>query len=352
MDALLKQLSCLDELELLGKRYFKAHGKRLTYAQYLLLTRYAKTDLPSLDTIDSPAFDAKCKKLEEHLISQYRTQGLSDQDFIRPENNIEIEKLLRYVDIPSHSHGFMELVFVFSGTCYHTVGEHCFEQGAGSFTMVNSFINHKLLASEDCLCLTIKIRIDTFLNFHIPNMPYFAIPISFECGEDSYMRDILLRIYDQQNNQACYHDELIALLVQTLLIYCMQNYRDTLKFLYTSTPIQGKMLEICNYMFENYQNITLRSLAKHFGYSEPYLCKLFRSNFHESFSMILRNFKLDRAQKLLQGTNMKLNDICDYIGYSDTTQFIRDYRKRFDITPARHRKLLQNNSLERTAHIP
>ncbi|MBQ2666992.1 MAG: helix-turn-helix domain-containing protein, partial [Clostridia bacterium] len=50
------------------------------------------------------------------------------------------------------------------------------------------------------------------------------------------------------------------------------------------------------------------------------------------------NFKLDRAQKLLQTTDMKLDDICDAIGYSDTTQFIRDFKKKYEITPAKYRK--------------
>lgn len=339
------QLSRLNELEALGKRYAAKYGKHLNYTQYLLLTRYAKGDLPSLELIHSPSFEAECKKLEQNFISQYRKDGLSEQDFIRTDCGIEIEKLLRYVDIPPHSHGFMELVFVFSGTCSHTVGEHCFEQGPGSFTIVNALTRHELCPSEDCLCLTIKIRAETFLNFHIPNMPYFAIPICFDCGNDVFMRDTLLRIYDQQENKRCYHNEVISLLLQTLLVYCMQNYRDTLTFLYSGPRLQGKMLDICNYMFENYQNITLRGLAQHFGYSEPYLCKLFKSSVGESFSVILRNFKLDRAQKLLQTTDMKLDDICDSVGYSDTTQFIRDYKKRYAITPAKYRKqFLQEQS--------
>lgn len=338
LDQLLEKLTALNTLETLGKKYYLTYGKCLNYSQYLLLTRYAKGYYPPLEVISSPGFEAESQKVKQQFIAQYRQEGLSEQDFIQPDCDIEIEKLYRFVDIPSHAHNFLELVFVFSGTCYHTVGNHIFKQGPGSFTIVNSFINHELQASEDCLCLTVKVRIDTFLNFHIPNMPYFSIPICFECGDDRFMRETLLRIYDQQENAGCYHDEIISLLLRTLLIYCMQNYRDTLSFLYTSTPMKGKMLEICNYMFENYQNITLRGLSQHFGYSESYLCKLFRDNFQQSFSEILRSFKLDRAQKLLQTTNLKLNDICESIGYSDTTQFIRDFKKQYGITPAKYRR--------------
>lgn len=101
------------------------------------------------------------------------------------------------------------------------------------------------------------------------------------------------------------------------------------------------MLEIMNYIFENYQNITLRGLAQHFGYSKPYLCKLFREKSGLTLTQILREFKLKQAKKLLQSTDQKLNEICDTIGYSDTTQFIRDFKQQYGNTPAKYRKAFQ-----------
>jgi len=337
-DRLMEQLIQLNPLERKAKEYHDACGKDLEYGKYILLTRYAVKDLPSLAFICSPAFDAESKKLALQFASQYRKGGLTNSDFINKDCEIEVEQLLRYVDIPKHHHEFIEMVYVLSGTCYHTILDNTYEQKQGSLTFIVSHTTHELHASPDCLCLTAKIRTDTFLNFHIPNMPYFATPICFDCGEDLFMRDTLLAIYQQQENNACYHDEIISHLFQAMLTYCMQNYRDTLTFLYSGTPLQGKMLEIVNYMFENYQTITLKSLSQHFGYSESYLCRLLKSSAEKSFSTIMREFKLNRAQKLLQTTNLKLDDICESIGYSDTTQFIRDFKKQYGITPAKYRK--------------
>ena len=340
---ILEKLTQLEPIEQLGKQYFQRFGQPLSYSQFLVLIESTKSSLPSLNDIQSPTFEAKCKKLEQDFASQYRRSGLRAQDFIRADRNIEIEKLPRYVHIPAHKHDFIELAFVFSGTCTHTVGEQSFQQGAGTFTIINSFIGHELIATSNCLCLTTKVRIETFQNFRIPNLTFFAIPVSFDCGYDTFMRETLLTIYEQQMNEACYHDEIISLLLQSVLIYCMQNYRDTVKFLYAGTKLEGRMLEIMNYMFENYQNITLRGLAHHFGYSEPYLCKLFREKANSTFTKILREFKLKQAKKLLQTTDKKLNEICDYIGYSDTTQFIRDFKQQYGSTPAKYRKLFLEN---------
>ena len=37
---------------------------------------------------------------------------------------------------------------------------------------------------------------DTFRAFHIPNLPLLAVPVSFDCGDDAFMRDMLLTIYE------------------------------------------------------------------------------------------------------------------------------------------------------------
>ena len=340
---ILEKLTRLEPLEQLGKQYQQRFGKALSYSQFLVLREVSRFRVPTLNEIQSPAFEAKCRTLEQEYASQYRQSGLRAQDFIRADRNIEMEKLFRYVHIPAHRHDFVELVFVFSGTCTHTVEGQSFQQGAGSFTIVNSFTSHELIAAPECLCLTTKVRMDTFREFHIPNLPLLAVPVCFDCGDDAFMRDMLLTIYEQQTNEACYHDEIVSLLLQSVLIYCMQNFRDTVKFLYAGTRLEGRMLEIMNYMFENYQNVTLRGLAHHFGYSEPYLCKLFREETGSTFTQILRDFKLKQAKKLLQTTDKKLNEICDTIGYSDTTQFIRDFKQQYGNTPAKYRKAFQEN---------
>lgn len=339
----LENLTQLEPLEQLGKQYYERFGKPLSHSQLLVLMESSKFSFPSLAEMQSPAFEAKCRKLEQDYASQYRQSGLRAQDFIRADRNIEIEKLPHYVHIPAHKHDFVELVFVFSGTCTHTVEGQSFQQGAGTFTIVNSFTRHALAAAPDCLCLTTKVRIETFRGFHVPNLPLLAVPVSFDCGDDAFMRDMLLTIYEQQTNEACYHDEIMSLLLQSVLVYCMQNFRDTVKFLYAGTKLEGRMLEIMNYIFENYQNMTLRGLAQHFGYSEPYLCKLFREKSGLTFTQILREFKLKQAKKLLQTTDQKLNEICDSIGYSDTTQFIRDFKQQYGNTPAKYRKAFQEN---------
>ena len=150
-DKLMEQLIQLNPLEKKAKEYYDACGKDLEYGKYILLTRYAVNDLPSLSFICSPAFEAESKKLALQFASQYRKGGLTNSDFINQDCEIEIEQLLRYVDIPKHQHEFIEMVYVLSGTCYHTILDNTYAQKQGSLTFIVSHTTHELHASPDCL---------------------------------------------------------------------------------------------------------------------------------------------------------------------------------------------------------
>lgn len=344
-NTLYEKLMKLERLEELGKHYFETYGAKLTYSQYLYLKKHFHIQLGITDLFTLSAI-AEQKQIESDIHSMAGDNGLNAQFFLTDGNNIEIEKTLRYVDIPKHCHQFIECIYIMQGDCEHTINNNTFHQTTGCFTILTSNDEHYLNVNSNCLCLGIKIRSDTFVNLKVPNLPLFAIPLCFQCENDEFVQHLILDIYSQQAEQLLYHESIIHMLFQTLLTRCMQSHQDTMQFLFTGSRIRGKMLEITNYMFENYQTITLRALAEHFHYSEAYLSNLIHEQSGYTFSTILSSFKIEQATSLLQTTNLKLNDICESIGYKDTTQFIRDFKKRYEITPAKYRKQFILNQIK------
>lgn len=327
----------LDRFEQLGQKYYDTYGENLSFSQYLYLQKHSHLRLGIADLFTFSAI-AEQRQIAEEIHSKRDESGLTEEYFLAASNNIEIEKTLRYVDIPKHRHQFVECVYIMTGSCEHTINNTTFHQTAGSFTILTANAEHHLNAGSDCLCLGIKIRKDIFLKLDIPNLPLFAVPLCFQCKDDTLIRELILDIYTQQLEKLSYHEAIIDQLCQIILTRCMQAHRDTMQYLYTGARIQSKMLELFSYMYENYQTITLHALAEHFHYSDSYLSNLIHENSGETFSQILSAFKMEQAASLLQTTDLKLNDICDSIGYKDTTQFIRDFKKRYDITPAKYRK--------------
>lgn len=335
--ALWERLDRLEKSEQFGKRYYETYGENIYYTQYLYLLKYDFEEIP-LERLKSHSARKEQEELEEMLLARRKEDRLSEDYFFPEGVNVEVEKTLRYIDIPAHSHDFVECVCVLKGTCRHTVGGRIFYQEAGQFFYLPSGTVHETAPEPDCFCLTLKVRKTTFLTFHLPNLPLFSSPVSFTFGDDPAVRETMLLIYAQQESRKAYSDLLMDNLFQTLLIYLMQNYMDTLTYLTLDAPAQKELLAILNYMFENYQVVTLRGLAEQFHYSESYLSNLFHKNFGETFTQVLRRYKMERAEELLRTTNLKLNDICDAVGYKDTTQFIRNFKEQYSATPGQYRK--------------
>lgn len=341
IDSILQSLITLNASERIGKQYNETYNEYLNHAQYL----YINT-LPSKHISLSNLLTAKAVTAQNKLALQFKTlygeQGLAEEDFFHSDSNIEVEKLYRYIHIPEHKHRFIECSYVLSGTCKHIINGNEHLNTAGTFTIILPGVSHELVPVDDSLCLTIKIRDDFFPQLHVPNLPSFVYPLSFSCSDDMFISNLLLAMYQQQNQKATYYDQIIRDLFQVLLTYIMQNYKDSMQILFSEYSDDPTMIQVLNYTYENYQTITLHALASHFHFNDAYLSNRIHKEFHKPFSKILREFKLKQAVELLQSTNLKLDNICSEIGYKDCRQFIRNFKEQYGITPAKYRKQIQH----------
>lgn len=326
----------LDPYETLGKEYFEKYGEPFNYAQLI----YAVHHSPSVSTLSGIlAPSAAAEQLELRRKFQEQFSGvLTEEYFIQGDRNIEVDKLLRYIDIPAHKHDFVECAFVLRGTCVHMIGDYPYTHEAGGCAMIPAWVEHHLQPSPDCVCLTIKVRYSTFNRMDIPSLPLFVYPLGFQCGKDDFTHHLLLSIYEQQESRKLYSEQIMEQQFQLLLTYIMQNYRDTLRYLVARAVHDVQVLEILNYSFENYQTITLHALAEHFHFNPSYLSNYIHQQTGQTFTEMLKELKLKQIAKLLLETKMPLNDICSAVGYKDTSQFIRNFKEMYGTTPIRYRR--------------
>lgn len=333
-DQQLHSLSQLDHYEQIGREHYVSTGKYLSHGQYLYLLR----KLVPYSQLMTGSATREQKELETHFHKQYGESGLPEDLFISEGRNVEIEKLPRYISIPKHKHQFLECAYVLSGSCIHIVNGREYLQNAGDFVAITNGTPHELRPSGDSLCLTVKVRSPVFQEMLVPNIAHFVCPIMMHCGEDTFIIRTLLSLMDQQECRLPYSDRLADLLFETLIVYIMQNYWDTVHYLITDPLKEGRLIEMINYMLENSQAITLRGLAEHFHFNESYLSNLFKQEVGVSFSALIKEYRLSQAAKLLQETSMDLSAVCDAVGYKDTTQFIRSFKDRYGTTPGKYRK--------------
>lgn len=348
-----EKLLALDPYETLARKHFTDTGEMLDYTYLFYLPKYIHEEDP-LAAMSTASARSEQAQMKEQFRQNYRTEGLSEQDFFGNYKDIEMKTLTRYFHIPTHKHTFIELVYVVSGTCTHSIGEFHTTHVAGDFVVVPPGVTHELLPVDDCVCVTTQMRKSTFLDAfsdilqgnsllssyfsQVLNLPYYHCALSFHCGDDDFIRHTLLSAYEQQEQEGSYSDPIIKALWQVLFCYLLQAYQDTVEFLVSDSVQRGKMVEILNYIFENYQNITLSGAAQHFFFSVPYFSTLIHTQTGKTFSELIKSYKLQRAAELLVQSNLKLDLVCDEVGYKNTAQFIRSFKQAYCCTPGQYRQ--------------
>ena len=86
---------------------------------------------------------------------------------------------------------------------------------------------------------------------------------------------------------------------------------------------------VMKYIGDNFsRQLTLSSVGREMGISQPYLSKLLRKYGDESFTVCLTRLRMERAKELMSAPGQKLyiRDIAEQVGYRDQFYFSRMFR--------------------------
>ena len=92
--------------------------------------------------------------------------------------------------------------------------------------------------------------------------------------------------------------------------------------------------KIRRYVADNIgKDISLESMAQMLEMHPNYLSTFFKQKMGISFRDYLKRTRMEKAQELMKTTNLKLYQIAEMVGYSDSAHFSRTYRQVFGINP-------------------
>lgn len=93
-------------------------------------------------------------------------------------------------------------------------------------------------------------------------------------------------------------------------------------------------------MIHEYYNtgITLDEISSKLNITPEYLGTKFRTETGVTFSTYMRDYRMTKAKELLLGTNLKLYEIADQVGYNDPKYFSRVFKEATGMLPAEYRK--------------
>ena len=118
-----------------------------------------------------------------------------------------------------------------------------------------------------------------------------------------------------------------------------------LLFRYTLMEISGDVkgrnivIQATEYMKANLaEEITTKSLARQFGYSQEHFCRLFKDVTRVTPMQYLKVFRLERAMHLLNENKYSISEISELCGFADPNYFTRCFKAFFGTTPTQMQK--------------
>lgn len=133
-----------------------------------------------------------------------------------------------------------------------------------------------------------------------------------------------------ENTQAILHSIML-----TLTMYISREYARQ----YVDAGEESSLaLKMAAYIETHSDNVTLKTLSKHFGYHPNYISKYLHSETGKTFSELLLEKRMEKARLLLQNTDLTIEKIAAMLGYSNNSNFYKAFRSYFHTTPREYLK--------------
>lgn len=292
--------------------------------------------------------------LDPESIDPYKTE----ETFFVKGRNVTLVKHPRYLPFFTHRHAFFEMLYVLSGHCREVTNDRRVDLKEGDLCILAPNVTHGIEVFDDSIILNILIRYSTFMdifynivrdksqiagfflgNLYEKNKTRYLL---YHTSEDEVIRNYILDMYMEQMHPDDYSDRIICSLLTIFFTQLTRRHGRTVEIPerpHRRTEYDDEML---NYIIQNYAQVTLRDVAAHFHFSEPYCSRIITDITGIPFSDLVTRIRLQNGENLLAHTQMSVADISDRIGYKNPETFIRSFSRNYHMTPSQYRKSINS----------
>lgn len=249
-----------------------------------------------------------------------------------------------------HTHDFIEIVYILSGSGKQIIDGSTYDVSRGSLLFINYGQTHAFSSDNDMLYYNVLVRPEAFGEAVVNENNAFEI-LSLTAFEEFQSMDMLKPIIEMQNDM---RDKAEYILHEMLSEYTCGNVG-------SATVLQGYLTVLITYIcrvstyglpgfdeisggITNYINrhykekLTLETLATKCFYSPKYFSRIFKERYGMNVTDYIQQKRIEEGMRLLRTTLMSVTEISVSIGYSDKVLFHRYFRKYCGMTPLEYRR--------------
>ncbi|VDG20834.1 AraC family transcriptional regulator [Lactobacillus plantarum] [Lactiplantibacillus mudanjiangensis] len=279
---------------------------------------------------------------------------MPQSDFFK-NGDVAITKNNRFSYVPAHTHSFIEINYMYSGSCTQYInGEKIVLHQHNLILMDKDIVQQIDYTDKNDLLVNILIKDDSAMDQLFDYIPIEENKITqflYNASRVNTMHNnfILFNLNnhdvainavesliikgltdDRQRNRS------MGLLLSTLIIELSQSIEQ--EYTNFSNATDDRMLAITQYINTNFNHTSLAEVSEKFSYNPNYLGNKIKESTGHTFKELLDHRRLSVAQNFMIKTNCTLSQICENIGYENTSSLFRLFKKYLQTTPSAYKK--------------
>ncbi|HZH60464.1 MAG TPA: helix-turn-helix domain-containing protein [Metabacillus sp.] len=268
---------------------------------------------------------------------------------------IFISKHHRFADMPLHMHTFIEINYVYSGECYQMLNGKEVKLKQGQICLLDKDVPHSIPAlGKNDILVNIIMKKETFsmsLLGQVSNKGivsnFLANAISENQHHNQYIlfhsehndnlqyivKNMLCEYFDPQD----YSMEMINYYMPILFTELMRVYQLDKNFEIERSS-KTNIVEILQFIEQNYKNCTLTGLAERFNFNPNYMGNMLKEKTGKTFLELVQTQRMIETVALLRHTDKSIEEIAYQVGYDSLSFFYRKFKEFYGETPYKYRK--------------
>ena len=292
-------------------------------------------------------------KVDKDLYTSGSDFTIDSRKMLEEGKLIAVRTHTRFVHFPVHRHNYVEFMYVVQGEITHVIDGKELTLYKGDLLMLNQYVEHAIHRAE---------FEDIGINF-IALPEFFEIPLGM-LQEKNVLAEFIAGAFRQKSPVPHYLifrlkenpqiENLMENMIESMLYEYMNEdvinqYSMGLVFLYLLNHLENLshnssmdyketiVQSVLEYINSDCKNANLTKIAADTHQSVTVLSKLIKQKTGANFQDLLQQRRFQAAVKLLEETDLSIEDISLDVGYENQSYFFRQFKKRFGMTPRSYR---------------
>lgn len=271
---------------------------------------------------------------------------------------IDVRTHTRFTGFPAHSHNYIEIMYMCSGTTRHLInGQKELVLHAGELLFLNQHVTHaiekagsgdiavnfivlpqffdyalELIGSDNILG---KFLVQSLRQTHNPG-GYIQFHVTGVFAVQNLVENLIWSLVEKQPNSRHINKVTMGLLFLQLL-----NHTDLLDTRQEDGSFHGLVVESLKEIEENYRQASLTCIAQNHKVSLAYISGLIHRYTGKTYKQLLQEKRLAKAAQLLTDTHLTVSEVIEAVGYENTSYFYRKFHQSFHMSPKEYRTVKQ-----------